>query len=143
MRFIVVIFAIGTGVLGGAAFQSNATAQQSQPEQCGQQSAAQLRTTMYFGTARPKGSVSELEWQVFLRDDVTPRFPEGLTSWEAQGQWRAPGGTIDQERTKVLLLVHEDSARARASILEVIARYRRAFDQQSVLWETARVCTAS
>ena len=42
-------------------------------------SAAQLRTTLYFGLARPKGSVTELEWQIFLRDQVTSRFPEGLT----------------------------------------------------------------
>lgn len=143
MRSIAVLVALGAGVFGGAAFQSFVTAQQAHPEQCGEMSAPQLRTTMYFGTARPKGTVSELEWQIFLRDVVTTRFPEGLTAWEAHGQWRAAGGSIDQERTKVLLLVHPDSAVARASILEVISQYRRAFDQQSVLWETARVCTAS
>ena len=102
-----------------------------------------MRTTLYFGTARPKGTVSELEWQIFLRDEVTTRFPDGLTVWDAQGQWRAAGGTVDQERSKVLLLVHGDSAAARANILAVIAKYRQAFDQQSVLWETARVCVAS
>ena len=97
---------------------------------------------MYFGTARPKGSVSELDWQVFLRDEVTKRFPDGLTVWDAQGQWRTPEGAIDQERAKVLLLVHADTERARAAVLEVIARYRQAFEQQSVLWESARVCVA-
>src|SRR5215203_4826270 len=75
-------------------------------------SAPQLRTTLYFGLARPKGSVSELEWQVFLRDEVTRRFPDGLTVWEADGQWRTPGGTIDHERSKVLLLVHPDTTQA-------------------------------
>ncbi len=120
MLSLVVIAAVSAGV-GGAAFQASATAQPTPSEQCGQVSAAQLRTTLYFGTARPKGTVSELEWQVFLRDEVTTRFPDGLTVWDAQGQWRAPGGAIDQERSKVLLLVHADSARARAAILEVIA----------------------
>src|SRR5918993_5826829 len=76
---------------------------------CGATSAPQLRTTLYFGLARPKGAVTELEWQIFLRDEVTKRFPEGLTVWEAQGQWRTPAGTIDQERSKVLLLVHPDT----------------------------------
>ena len=98
---------------------------------------------MYFGTARPKGSVSELEWQLFLRDEVTKRFPEGLTVWDAEGQWKSPAGSVDHERSKVLLLVHPDTAPARALILEVIAKYRQAFDQESVLWETARVCVAS
>jgi hypothetical protein len=33
--------------------------------------------------------------------------------------------------------------RGPASVLAVIERYRKIFDQQSVLWETARVCVAS
>ena len=109
---------------------------------CGAASAAQLRTTLYFGLARPKGSVTELEWQVFLRDEVTTRFPEGLTAWEAEGQWKGSDGTIGHERTKVLLLVHPDTSAARAGVQAVIAQYRRQFEQESVLWETARVCVA-
>jgi hypothetical protein len=103
----------------------------------------QVRTTLYFGLTRATGAISELEWQIFLRDEVTRRFPEGLTAWDAQGQWRTPTGTIDQERAKVLLLVHADTAEARKAVQEVIATYRRLFEQQSVLWESARVCTAA
>ena len=102
-----------------------------------------MRTTLYFGLARPKGSVSELEWQVFLRDEVTARFPDGLTVWDADGQWRGPSGTIDHENSKVLLLVHPDTPVARGSVQAVIERYRKTFEQESVLWETARVCVAS
>ena len=128
---------------GGTTLSSKGASQPPSLEQCGKASAPQLRTTLYFGTARPKGSVSELEWQLFLRDEVTKRFPEGLTVWDAEGQWKSPAGSIDHERSKVLLLVHPDTAPARALILEVIAKYRQAFDQESVLWETARVCVAS
>src|SRR5688500_10226298 len=35
--------------------------------------------------------------------------PEGLTVWEADGQWRSAAGTIDHEQSKVLLLVHPDT----------------------------------
>jgi hypothetical protein len=110
---------------------------------CGVNSASQLRTTLYFGLARPKGSVSELEWQIFLRDEVTQRFPEGLTVWGAEGQWKAPAGDIDHEQSKVLLLVHPDTAAARQSVQAVIEAYRKTFQQQSVLWESSRVCVAS
>ena len=110
---------------------------------CGPASIPQLRTTLYFGLARPKGAVSELEWQLFLRDEVTKRFPEGLTVWEAEGQWRAPGGSIDHEQSKVLLLVHPDTPAARQSVLAVVEAYRKTFEQQSVLWESARVCGAT
>ena len=43
----------------------------------------------------------------------------------------------------MLLLVHPDTPVAREAVLAVIDRYRKAFEQQSVLWETARVCIAS
>ncbi len=76
---------------------------------CGTASAAQIRTTLYFGLSRPKGSVSELEWQIFLRDEVTKRFPDGLTAWQAEGQWLTPTGSIDREQSKVVLLVHADT----------------------------------
>jgi hypothetical protein len=110
---------------------------------CGASSAPQVRTTLYFGLARPKGSVTELEWQLFLRDEVTKRFPDGLTVWEAEGQWRTPAGSIDHEQSKVLLLVHPDTAAARQAVQAVIEAYRKTFEQQSVLWENARVCVAA
>ena len=51
-------------------------------------------------------------------------------------------GVIGHERTKVLLLVHPDTAAARESVQTLIQRYRKIFEQESVLWETARVCAA-
>ena len=134
----------GSGVVVGGVFVIQGAAQAPAADvQCASTSAPQLRTTLYFGLARPKGSVSELEWQIFLRNEVTARFPDGLTVWEAEGQWRRPDGVIDHERSKVLLLVHPDTATARAAVQTVIARYRQRFDQESVLWEAARVCVAS
>ena len=111
--------------------------------ECGTSSGPQVRTTLYFGLARAKGSVTELEWQMFLRDEVTKRFPDGLTVWEAEGQWRTPAGSIDHEQSKVLLLVHPDTAAARQAVQAVIEAYRKTFEQQSVLWENARVCVAA
>ena len=103
-------------------------------------SVQQLRTILYFGLARPAGTVSEAEWEAFVRDEVTPRFPEGLTAWEVDGQWRRADGKIIRERSKVLLLVHADTPTARARIEALIARYKGSFEQESVLWETIPVC---
>jgi len=135
------VFAVGLAAGGG--LTTVVAQKRTPPGECGGSTAAQVRTTLYFGSAKPKGSVSELEWQIFLRDEVTSRFPDGLTVWDAEGQWRAPQGPIEHERTKVLLLVHPDTPVAREAVLAVIDRYRKAFEQQSVLWETARVCIAS
>ena len=133
-----------TGLLLGTALDAASDARPqaaADTASCGPTSSPQLRTTLYFGLSRPKGSVSELEWQVFLRDEVTPRFPEGLTVWDAAGQWKGREGTIGHERTKILLLVHGDTPHARAGVQAVIAQYRKTFEQESVLWETARVYT--
>ena len=132
------------GILTGGRWQTPVGAQEfSVVVGCGTSSTSQIRTTLYFGLARPKGSVSELEWQLFLRDEVTRRFPDGLTVWEAEGQWRTSAGNVDHERSKVLLIVHPDTPAARQSVQSVIEAYRKAFDQQSVLWESARVCVAA
>ena len=139
------LFVFATGFIVGERWQTPVGAQVfTVVQECGTATAVQLRTTLYFGLSRPKApAVTELEWQLFLRDEVTKRFPDGLTVWEATGQWRTPAGTLDHEQSKVLLVVHADSAAARQSIQSLIEVYRKAFDQQSVLWESARVCVAA
>jgi hypothetical protein len=133
--------ALVLGIAIGGVTVHSTTAQPVAVQTCGS-SAPQLKTTLYFGGARPTGSVSELEWQLFLRDEVTSRFPNGVTVWDAEGQWRGSAGKIDHERTKVLLLVHPDTEQARWAIRAVIDRYRKVFEQESVLWETSQVCAA-
>ena len=133
--------ALTFGIIVGGVTVRVATVQAADLQRCGA-ATPQLRTTLYFGGARPKGSVSELEWQLFLRDEVTSRFPNGMTAWDAEGQWRGPQGELSHERTKVLLLVHPDTEAARRAVRTVIERYRKAFDQESVLWETSQVCAA-
>lgn len=117
--------------------------QQPAAAPCAAPMSRMLRTTLYFGLARPGGAVvSEAEWRSFVSEEVTPRFPDGLTSWEADGQWRRPDGTIIREGTRVLLLVHEDAADARSKIDALIERYKKLFDQKSVMWEAAPVCVS-
>ena len=95
---------------------------------------------MYFGLTRPAGNVSESEWQAFLREEVTPRFPEGLTVLEADGQYRRADGTIERERSKVVVILHDEKPATRKALEELVVRYKQAFTQQSVLWETSHVC---
>jgi len=100
------------------------------------------RTTFYFGLRRPRGVVDDAQWKAFLRDEVTSRFPKGLTVWEADGQWRRDDGRIGHERVKVLLLVHDESPATHAALRQIVERYKVLFQQKSVLWETVRVRAA-
>jgi len=90
--------------------------------------------------ASEAGDITESQWANFLAASVTSRFPQGLTVWEANGQWRGPGGGITRERAKVLLLVHDGSPGVGAAVHELVEIYKRTFRQDSVLWENASVC---
>jgi hypothetical protein len=110
---------------------------------CGSSSAPQIRTTLYFGLSRPKGSVSELEWQIFLRDEATKRFPDGLTVVD-NGLHRLPRRRcIGMNQQQHLRLLAIDAANGYQPLaLRLPHAYGDTFDQQSVLWESARVCVA-
>jgi len=108
---------------------------------CGPAGTAHVRTTLYFGLTRPSGRVSEDEWRTFLRQQVTPRFPDGLTvCGKRRGNGERSDGRISRERSKVLLLVHDDTALARATLGELVTAYKQRFEQESVLWESSSVC---
>jgi len=136
-------------LLGGGAFSGRPPVRAAQAQQdvagaraCGPSASPLTRTTLYFGLSHRSGMVTQTQWQRFLRQEVTPRFPEGLTVWEADGQWRRSDGTIARERAKVLLLVHEGTPAVQTALSGVVESYKRAFQQQSVLWESAPVCAA-
>lgn len=87
---------------------------------------------LYLGRAAPGGGfVADADWDSFVREEVTPRFPAGLTVWRAQGQWREAGGMVAREPVMVLEVVH---TRDRAADVAAIARaYKRRFAQEAVL----------
>ena len=98
----------------------------------------QVSDRLYFGQAIPGGGmVSDSAWRVFLRDVVTPAFPDGLTVWRAEGQWRDPGGEIIREPVIIVEVVHPRGVPA-DSVFERIAHdYRTRFRQDAVLRTSA------
>ncbi len=98
--------------------------------------------TLYFGTNKPGGIVSDAEWQAFLATDVTPRFPQGITSWQASGQWRSATGALEHESSHVLQLVHPDNADTERAVREVMDLYRKRFEQEAVLRVRLPACTS-
>ncbi|MGH6636071.1 MAG: DUF3574 domain-containing protein, partial [Gammaproteobacteria bacterium] len=83
-----------------------------------------------FGTAKPGGSVTSQEWQEFMNQVVTPHFPEGLTSWEASGQWQSVTGVIEREASHVLHIVHPDTGRASLQFGRSCADTKRSFSSK-------------
>jgi hypothetical protein len=77
--------------------------------------------------------VSDAEWRTFVAEEITSRFPDGFTVFDAVGQYRGRDGQIVSEPTKVLLIVHAPDARLRGAVQELRDIYRRRFQQESVL----------
>jgi hypothetical protein len=89
---------------------------------------------IYFGREIPSGgTVSDSAWNIFLRKSVTPRFPDGLTVWRAEGQWRDSIGNIIQEQTFVLELFYDESPDKEKAVQEIINEYKNRFKQEAVL----------
>jgi Protein of unknown function (DUF3574) len=99
---------------------------------------------LYFG--RNIGEVlgvSEDAWTKFLDEEITPRFPDGLSVTTIAGQWKdSASGRIVREPGKVLTLIIEPDAATLAKIGEIIALYKVRHQQQSVLMTQQQVCAA-
>ena len=110
------------------------------PQEQPAQSQAALVDRLYMGRSIPGGgTVSDADWKRFVDEYVTPRFPDGLTVFSAQGQWREGDGTIIAESTFVLEFIHAGGAAAERAVREIAAEYKRRFRQMAVLHTRAAV----
>lgn len=98
--------------------------------------------------------VSEADFEAFLNEVVTPRFPSGFTVIDMSGRYRSPStGAMVQEPGK-LLMIALDGASDRSSdrpkkwpadwirVREVADAYRARFSQESVGLMSRTVCLA-
>lgn len=89
---------------------------------------------LYFGLDHSGGrSVSPAEWDEFLADTVTPRFPLGLSTLDVKGQWQRPDGVIERENTQLVVLVHPPPVADGLKLVdEISAEYQQRFNQDPV-----------
>ena len=77
--------------------------------------------------------VSEEQWLKFLDEEITPRFPDGLTVYDAAGQWWDKAtNRIIREPSKIVLIVLPGGAGDHPRLNEIAEAYKRSFRQQSV-----------
>ena len=84
--------------------------------------------------------VDDEAWAAFLADVVTPRLPDGLTVLDASGQFRNSDGSIEKERSKVLLIMAPPEADALRLINEISDEYKQRFNQDAVLQAVTDAC---
>ena len=97
---------------------------------------------IFLGTDTPSGPVSPQEWTSFLAESVTPRFPQGLTVWQASGQWRGNDGAIVREPSHVLNLVHPGDVASEAAVRDIRTEYQTRFRQEATLRVRQAACVS-
>ncbi len=86
--------------------------------------------------------LSEDEWRLFLDQEVTPRFPDGLSVYDVYGQYRNSAGMIAREQSKELAIVLPGSASDAAKLDSIRDAYKRRFNQESVLLVETPACAS-
>ncbi len=99
------------------------------------------QTTLYYGLTRQGGKlITAQEWQQYVDNDVTPGFRDGLTTFDAQGQWLGSNGKVSKEPSKALMLIHSVDAQTDAKIDTLREIYKARFAQESVMRVDQPVC---
>ena len=112
------------------------------PRSCPSGQQVMINEHLYLGAAKPDGLVSADDWRAFLDEVVTPGFPQGLSVWQASGQWKSAAGPIVREPTYVLNIVHESSETTDAAIIGIMNSYKSRFRQEAVLRVRSTACVS-
>ena len=97
-----------------------------------------LRSEVFFGMAKSDGTpVSAAEWQLFVDEVVTLRFPSGLSIVDVTGQ-----GRVVKEPSKMLVLLYPQGSEAERQIDQIRTEYCRRFNQDAVLKVTTKARVA-
>jgi Protein of unknown function (DUF3574) len=102
------------------------------------------RTELYFGLSKANGSIiGDTDFGTFIDQEVTPRFPDGLTVLSGFGQFKNAKGLIVREPSRILVLFYPVNQPENNQKLEAIrAAYKATFQQESVLRADAIACIA-
>jgi hypothetical protein len=107
-----------------------------------------LDTKLYFGLGpanAPQKGVSEAKWRAFLDQEVTPRFPAGLSVVDVYGQWmskrgqQTPRSQPERIRSKMLIIDYHASPENDAKIDAIRIAWKKLTGDQSVLKVTQPV----
>ncbi|HEY2706452.1 MAG TPA: DUF3574 domain-containing protein [Caulobacteraceae bacterium] len=102
-----------------------------------------MTAELYFGRSIGEhAQVSEADWSDFVDQQITPRFPDGLSVNDVYGQWRTPKGQFVREASKALFLVLDGTPDERQRLDLVRNAYKLRFHQQSVMMVEQQACVA-
>ena len=114
------------------------------PPACPAGQEAQRTAQLFFGrNIAGQPGVSEAEFQRFVDQEITPKFPDGLTVMDGGGQWRGDENKLIREASKVVLIVLPNKGHDGLARLDAVRNaYKSRFHQDSVLLVTQAACVS-
>jgi len=103
-----------------------------------------LRTAQLFlgQNIGGKPGVSDADFHKFVDEELTPRFPDGLTVLNGGSQWRGSENQLIREASKVVVIVLPAKGDATMRIEAVRGAYKQRFRQDTVLLVTQASCVS-
>lgn len=93
-----------------------------------------LRTAQLFLGQKAGGpQVGPGDLARFIDQEVTPRFPDGVTVLDGGGQWQGSENQLIREAVKVVMIVLPPASDAKRRVDQVREAYKTRFQQDSVL----------
>lgn len=103
---------------------------------------SQIRTAQLFLGAKPPVRLKDADLRRFVQQEVTPRFPDGVTVVDGGGQWRGAENALMREAAKVVLIVLPAKRDSAARVEAVRVAYRTRFKQETVVVTPPASCVA-
>lgn len=103
---------------------------------------APLRTAQLFLGAKAPATPTDGDLRRFVDQEVTPRFPDGVTVVDGGGQWKGSENRMIREASKVVLVVLPTSGDTHGKVEAVRAAYRSKFKQDPMVVLPPPSCVA-
>jgi hypothetical protein len=103
---------------------------------------AELRTAQLFLTAPPPARLSDEDVRRFVEQEVTPRFPRGVTVMDSTAPAKASDPVLVRDAPKMLMIVLPPRGDSYAAVEAVRAAYRGRFRQDAVVVVPPPSCMA-
>jgi hypothetical protein len=105
----------------------------AQTSECRIGKSQQVAELMFGRKIGERIGVSNTAWARFVDREITPRFPNGFTVIDAQGQWRdTDHNKVMREPSKLVQIVLQGTDEDQQRLGEIAAAYKVRFRQQSV-----------
>lgn len=92
------------------------------------------KTELFFGLSKSDGQIiSSKDWQAFADSVIAKTFTDGSTLIDARGQYLEEDGKLISESSKMLIIVSNLDSKRSKQINLVREKYKKYFQQKSVM----------